>query len=203
MSVMSPSASISERRRDQIVEGAATVFLQYGYRQSTLDEIARQAEVSRPALYQYFTDKADIFREVVRRLNAEALDKARSQLASNEPLADRIAGALREKYAPVIEQVGRSPHSTELFDRNARIAGDLAQDAHAQLEKAIQSELRKAQDLGLIDLKNRSLSALAAARLFDTATQGLVQHALVNPGSWPTQLFQLVELMVNGLSPEQ
>jgi AcrR family transcriptional regulator len=60
--------SIADQRRGQIVEGASKVFLQYGYRQSTLDEIARKAEVSRPALYQYFADKADIFREVVSRL---------------------------------------------------------------------------------------------------------------------------------------
>jgi AcrR family transcriptional regulator len=195
--------SIPERRREQIVEGASKVFLQYGYRQSTLDEIARQAEVSRPALYQYFDDKADIFREVVRRLNAESLRQAREQLANGSSLSDRIAGALRAKYAPVIEQVGRSPHSAELFDRNARIAGDLAQDAHAQLEKAIQNELRKAQDAGLIDLKSQSLSALAAARLLDSAAQGIVQHALANPAAWPGQLVQLVELLIRGLEAER
>jgi AcrR family transcriptional regulator len=194
--------SIADQRRDQIVEGAARVFLQYGYRQSTLDEIARQAEVSRPALYQYFADKADIFREVVLRLNAEALAQARAQLATSAPLSQRISGALRAKYAPVVEQVGRSPHSAELFDRNARIAGDLAQDAHAQLERAIQTELRKSADRGELDLKGRSLSALAAARLFDQAAQGLVQYALANPAVWPEQLIQLVDLMVRGLSPD-
>jgi AcrR family transcriptional regulator len=195
--------SIADQRRDQIVEGAARVFLQYGYRQSTLDEIARQAEVSRPALYQYFADKADIFREVVLRLNAEALAQARAQLGTNAPLSQRISGALRAKYAPVVEQVGRSPHSAELFDRNARIAGDLAQDAHAQLERAIQTELRKSADRGELDLKGRSLSALAAARLFDQAAQGIVQHALANPAVWPEQLNQLVDLLVRGLSPDR
>jgi AcrR family transcriptional regulator len=194
--------SIADQRRDQIVEGAARVFLQYGYRQSTLDEIARQAEVSRPALYQYFADKVDIFREVVLRLNAEALAQARAQLALSAPLSQRISGALRAKYAPVVEQVGRSPHSAELFDRNARVAGDLAQDAHAQLEKAIQTELRKSADKGELDLKGRSLSALAAARLFDQAAQGVVQHALANPAVWPEQLNQLVDLLVRGLSPD-
>jgi AcrR family transcriptional regulator len=141
--------SIADQRREQIVEGASKVFLQYGYRQSTLNEIARKAEVSRPALYQYFADKADIFREVVSRLCDETIAEARSQLASPATLNQRIAGALRAKYAPVVEQIGRSPHSAELFDRNARVAGDLAQEAHAQLEKAIQAELRKAQGQGL------------------------------------------------------
>jgi AcrR family transcriptional regulator len=194
--------SIADQRREQIVEGASKVFLQYGYRQSTLDEIARKSEVSRPALYQYFADKADIFREVVSRLCDETIAQARSQLASSAPLNHRIAGALRAKYAPVVEQIGRSPHSAELFDRNARVAGDLAQEAHAQLEKAIQSELRKAQDQGLIDLKSRGLSALAAARLFDQAAQGIVQHALENPAAWPDQLVQLVDLMVRGLASD-
>jgi AcrR family transcriptional regulator len=194
--------SISDQRRAQAVEGAAKVFLQYGYRRSTLDEIARQAEMSRPGLYQYFTDKVDIFREVVRRLNQAALTEARSQLGSDRPLEERIAGALQAKYAPVVERVGRSLHAAELFDRNARIAGDLAQEAHVQLEKAIQSELRKAQDAGFIDLKSHGLSALSAARLIDHATQGIVQHALVAPASWPGQLFQLIEVLVSGFRPQ-
>lgn len=185
------------------MEGASKVFLQYGYRQSTLDEIARKAEVSRPALYQYFADKADIFREVVSRLCEETLAQARSQLANDAPLSHRIAGALRAKYAPMVEQIGRSPHSAELFDRNARVAGDLAQEAHSQLEKYLQAEFRKAQDQGLIDLKTRGLSALAAARLFDRAAQGIVQHCLETPAAWPDQLFQLVDLMVRGLEIEK
>jgi AcrR family transcriptional regulator len=190
--------SISEQRRAQVVEGAAKVFLQYGYRRSTLDEIARQAEISRPGLYQYFTDKVDIFRDVVRRLNQAALTEAKARLASDRPLEERIAGALQAKYAPVVEQVGRSSHAAELFDRNARIAGDLAQEAHAQLEKAIQGELRKAQDAGVIDLRSRGLSALSAARLLDHATQGIVQHALTAPATWPGELFQLVEVIIDG-----
>ena len=38
-------------KRARILDGAMKVFLAYGYSRVTMDDIARAAEVSRPALY--------------------------------------------------------------------------------------------------------------------------------------------------------
>jgi hypothetical protein len=114
-------------------------------------------------------------------------------------LHDRIAGAIQAKYAPVLELVGKPPHAAELFDRNDSIAGDLAKDAHAKLEKMIHNELLRAQERGEIDMKSNQISALATARLIDHAVQGIAQHALTSGAAWPNELFQLIELLLPGL----
>ncbi len=44
------------------------VFLAYGYQRVTMDDIARAAEVSRPALYLLFRNKADIYRAIGERM---------------------------------------------------------------------------------------------------------------------------------------
>lgn len=48
-------------RIDSILEAAKKVFFAKGYAKATMDEIALQAEISKPTIYQYFNSKDDLF----------------------------------------------------------------------------------------------------------------------------------------------
>jgi len=51
--------------RAHIVEAAKKVFLAGGFADTTMDEIARVAHISKHTLYSHFRDKADLFEAVV------------------------------------------------------------------------------------------------------------------------------------------
>ncbi|NKX44929.1 TetR/AcrR family transcriptional regulator [Roseicyclus persicicus] len=53
------------RKFDQVVDGARTVFLREGYEGASVDEIARDAGVSKATLYSYFPDKQHLFLAVL------------------------------------------------------------------------------------------------------------------------------------------
>ena len=50
-----------EQRAQSILEAAKKVFLAKGYAKATMDEIALEAEISKPTVYQYFKTKDDLF----------------------------------------------------------------------------------------------------------------------------------------------
>lgn len=52
------------RKFDQVLEGARKVFMQDGYEGAAVDEIAREAGVSKATLYSYFPDKRMLFAEI-------------------------------------------------------------------------------------------------------------------------------------------
>ncbi len=54
------------RKFDQVLEGAREVFLRSGFDGASVDDIARQARVSKATLYSYFPDKRLLFLEVAR-----------------------------------------------------------------------------------------------------------------------------------------
>lgn len=56
-----------ERRKDQILKGALTVFKEKGLEKSTMDEIAKQADFGKATLYYYFSSKEEIFIELLDR----------------------------------------------------------------------------------------------------------------------------------------
>lgn len=57
--------SVMERRR-LILAAAERVFVEQGYGASTMEEIARAAEMSKKTLYQFFSDKAAVFSELMQ-----------------------------------------------------------------------------------------------------------------------------------------
>ncbi|MEO1613491.1 MAG: helix-turn-helix domain-containing protein, partial [Pseudomonadota bacterium] len=49
-------------RRARILESAVGVFGRYGFKRCSMEDIAEAAGMSRPALYQHFKNKTEIFR---------------------------------------------------------------------------------------------------------------------------------------------
>lgn len=56
-----------EKDLDYIIDQAADLYLQYGIRSLTMDDLARELGISKKTLYQHVTDKADLVARVVRR----------------------------------------------------------------------------------------------------------------------------------------
>ncbi|MDE0588374.1 TetR/AcrR family transcriptional regulator [Halocynthiibacter sp. C4] len=52
------------RKFDQVLEGAKTVFLRDGFEGASVDDIAREAGVSKATLYSYFPDKRLLFAKI-------------------------------------------------------------------------------------------------------------------------------------------
>jgi AcrR family transcriptional regulator len=49
-----------DQTRDKILQGALELFLKYGIRSVSMDDIARHLAISKKTIYQYFVDKDDI-----------------------------------------------------------------------------------------------------------------------------------------------
>lgn len=62
-----PAPARKGRKYDAVLEGARTVFLRDGFEGASVDDITRAAGVSKATVYSYFTDKREMFEEVVRR----------------------------------------------------------------------------------------------------------------------------------------
>jgi AcrR family transcriptional regulator len=60
---MKPKETVNETtvaRKDEVIRVAARLFAAKGYHATTLDEIAEELGVTKPALYYYVASKGDI-----------------------------------------------------------------------------------------------------------------------------------------------
>ncbi|WNG48645.1 TetR/AcrR family transcriptional regulator [Archangium minus] len=86
-------------KREAILEAAFTVFARQGYAQACVNEIAAEAGVAKPTVYNHLTDKANLFRHAMEAAAERALA---ADLAAIERLADRGNDDLRA----ALEDVG-------------------------------------------------------------------------------------------------
>ncbi|MCY0994815.1 TetR/AcrR family transcriptional regulator [Nannocystis sp. ILAH1] len=84
----------ADPRRARLLEAALTTFMHFGYRKTSMEEVARAAQVSRQALYLHFSTKEGLFRDAVRHTLATGLERASALLQDcARTCEDRLSGA--------------------------------------------------------------------------------------------------------------
>lgn len=74
---------MGQDKRARVVEAAESVFLRYGYRRTTMGDLAAAAGMSRPALYLVFCRKEEVFEAVLRAFTARTLAEIRAGLGAH------------------------------------------------------------------------------------------------------------------------
>jgi len=120
-------------RRQAILDGAFVVFARHGYAQACVKEIAQEAGVAKPTVYNHLNDKESLYREAVEaaadRIGAqslavvEQLRKAAPDSDPRAPLAAVARGLLREfssEDARAVRQLARA-QATQFPDLAATV----------------------------------------------------------------------------------
>lgn len=198
---MTPEAAAESSRRDDILEAALGVFAHYGFAKTSLDAIAREAGLSRTALYHHFRNKEEIFRAAAEALHERSLADAERAVAEAGPLAVRLRGALEARSGRFFDVVHGSRHGAELADESSRLCGDLAAASGRRFQKLVARLLRQADAAGEIDLAGSRLGAEAAADLLLLCADGLKGPRSAPPtrARFRARLERFVGLAVGGL----
>lgn len=85
----------SEAKRQQILSGAKVIFADHGFEGASMSAIARQAGVSKGTLYNYFTNKADLFAAFVEQNCREKLPAALAPVQTNKPIQENLTDIAR------------------------------------------------------------------------------------------------------------
>lgn len=103
----------AQKTRDQLVEAAEKVFHERGVSRTSLNDIAKEAGVTRGAIYWHFKDKHDVFEAMMDRLKTplEMLQEAIAQPDEPDPL-----GRLRDFLLYIIGEMVRDPRRRRSYE---------------------------------------------------------------------------------------
>jgi len=115
-----------DSKRAAIHAAAIGEFSQRGYAGTSMANIAEAAGMSRPALYQYFENKGDIYASAFVALITAQVDRALEALNESDELADQLDGLLQRFEGDLWEQMAASPHSEEVLSaKSEQVATDM------------------------------------------------------------------------------
>ncbi len=87
----------NNKKFSAILETSRVLFWKYGYRRVTIDEICREAKVSKMTFYRFFQNKLELARAVFDRVADEGLQKFREILKEESSPSEKMKKIIQLK----------------------------------------------------------------------------------------------------------
>jgi AcrR family transcriptional regulator len=129
-------------RRAAVLDAATGVFLRYGFRKTSMDDLARAAGISRQGLYLQFPTKDALFKETI--LNVIATTRAAGQAAlarTDLDIEERLLSAFEAVHGQAIGKHG-SEHLNELLETATELVGPVFDELEQGLVADVARALR-------------------------------------------------------------
>ena len=127
---MKKESRIQKKNQSAIRAAALKVFSQHGFRGATLDQIAREAKLSKPNLLYYFESKEAIYQSLLNRL----LDDWMGPIHDIDPAGDPVE--------EIVQYANRKLEMSRRFPRESRLfANEIVQGAQ-RIGDSLSGELR-------------------------------------------------------------
>ncbi|RDD84299.1 TetR/AcrR family transcriptional regulator [Streptomyces parvulus] len=165
----------STGRSDEIADAAMPVFLRFGLRKTSMDDLARAAGLSRQGLYLHFQTKQDLFHASLERLVSRAEAEVAEALAREDvPLQERVRDALTAVCGPA------ATTGSEVAIALLAVAGARGDSLLHDLERHVVDALTGALDRAGAPARHPGVSAEDLAHQLFAVASG-VKHLTVVP----------------------
>ncbi|AIZ59641.1 TetR/AcrR family transcriptional regulator [Bacillus safensis] len=157
---------MSVDRRQMILDGATKAFTQFGYKATTMDLVAKLANVGKGTIYTFFKNKEELFDEIftsllieMRKIADEAMDEEKS-FSENLHLALFAILEFRKNHQLTIK----------IFQENAELGTSAVKEMIEKMEQMIiryvKTKVKEAIDKGDIKPCDPELTAFVMVKLY-------------------------------------
>jgi len=186
-------------KRAAILDAAMKLFSQYGYRRTSIDDIAHEAEIAKGTVYLSFKSKEEIFRALCESLIERTEAAVKLARDTSGPIDERLVAMLEAKFGFLFETVYRSAHAAELMDSKNRLSADLFAQSGRRYMKVLRETIGQAIRAGEIEPSRMQLDADDLAEMLVAAAHGIERNA-TSPARYHRRLREIVRVIVAGLS---
>ena len=183
----------SSDKSDRILKAASECFMRYGFKRTSMNDIAESVGISRGALYLLFQNKEEIFRTVLENLHGQAILRAEAALQSEIKFGERLMAAFEGKDLEILGLVYDSPHGIELMEMSSAISADIFQTAQQRFVELLTEAICQADARGEIKLSQGNLQPKQCANLLLFCTYGL-RKSSANIAEYRQQLRHLISI---------
>ncbi len=167
----------------------------YGFRKMTMDDLAREAGLSKRTIYLHFTSKEDVGLSSIGRV-VESVHRRLASVAGEDcPAQDRLRRMLIERVMGRVESVQQYHHSLDELFEVVRPAYMARRKLYFDIEVAMISEVLA--DLDPVDVQEKATALLLATNAF--LPYSLSVRELGEPEEIRRRLTTMVNLLLRGL----
>jgi len=133
-----------------IVLAGLKLFTQYGYRKTSIDDIANAAQVAKRTVYLHFENKAAVFLAILEYLGEQVRLRCAAAENAGGTAVERLTGLLDAYFGIVFELFSKSEHMPELQETFSTLARARIGDLNTEYEDRLARFVRSLQKAGAI-----------------------------------------------------
>lgn len=191
-------AQHAEATRRAVLDAARSLFGKKGYAQTSVDEIAVAARVTKGAVYHHFAGKEALFRAVYTQVLTEAVTRALAAGDPEGPPVDRIVAQVDSYLDAALNEETRRIvliDGSVVLGLDADNPTDQQQTIHTGLRLLITAAIERGE---IADLDPDLLAPLIGGLAWLGGV--LIVHA-TDPAHTRTELGKAIAAMLHGLAP--
>lgn len=189
----------TDPKRQAILGSAFEAFRLYGFKRTSMEDIARGAGMSRAALYLHYRNKEDIFRSLAQGYYDSAAEQVAAVLTQPGPAGEVLERAFHTQAGPVFEALLSSPHGQELLDTKYAHTEDIVAMGEARLAGIYADWLERQARAGNVDLSGFGGQAVPLARTMLSALHG-VKTSLPGVAEYKASISRLAAMFGKALA---
>lgn len=153
-------------RRQEILNAATKSFSLFGYKATTMNQVARLANVGKGTIYTFFKNKEELFDEIVSKLITDMEKAATNAIDHNKSFQENVHQALYKMLEFRLEH----QLTIKLFQEERDIGTPIVQDVMQKLEQSIllfiQEKIERAIAKGEIKQCDTEITAFVLLKLY-------------------------------------
>ncbi|UCE18287.1 MAG: TetR/AcrR family transcriptional regulator [Gemmatimonadota bacterium] len=139
---------IENPKLQQLVNTAQELFMRYGMRRVSIEEICRTAHVSKMTFYKHFSNKVDLTKFLINRIISESMARYRHIMDQDMPFPVKVEKTIEMKLSQA-RDVSQEYFHDMTQNPDPRIAEFIARKREEAFQEVL-SDYLKAQKLGEI-----------------------------------------------------
>jgi AcrR family transcriptional regulator len=189
---------------DALMQKVELAFLAHGYEGMTMITLAKEIGMSRRSVYNYFHDKQEAFRAVVRWGNAANIAKgqmaAAAAKAEGASALEVLVAFMDARFADTRRAASTSPYAVELAEQVFRRCRDILVDVAVTGQERLAEILIDLQESGLVQWRPGYSPALLS-QFFHDAVRGVNQTLPPRPAvSLPDRYREIFTALLGGVA---
>lgn len=162
----------SSAKPNAIVLAALELFTRYGYRKTSIDDIAQAAQVAKRTVYLHFENKAAVFLAILEYLGDQVRQRCVAAERMGGTAADRLTGLLDAYLGMAFELFNKSAHMPELEETFSKLARARIGNLNTEYEARLARFLRSLERTGEIGRPPRGLTVEQVVHILVRAAEG-------------------------------
>jgi AcrR family transcriptional regulator len=163
-----------DARQHALLDAAVGVFARYGFRKTSMEEVARAAGVSRQGLYLQFANKEELFRKALEHsLNSQLIAAQAALSRQQDSLEHRLISACDAWAGRFVGSLGAD--AADLMCASTSLAGATLTHYETRFEQALTLAIAKS-DLNIF-CATAGMCPADLARALHATARGLKQRS--------------------------